>query len=151
MALALKDIAANAGDIRDATSIPGSGRSPGEGHDNLLHYSCLENPMDRRAWWAIVHWVTKNQTWLMRLSTCTQLCNRFWFHEERSFYFLHLMSPWKHFTIISCPLFSQLDDFSIISQRLLCPEYCACHLSSSKELWPSAAPIFTENPGETSC
>ena len=39
--------------------IPGSGRSPGEGKDNPLQYSCLENPMDRGAWWAIVHGVAK--------------------------------------------------------------------------------------------
>ena len=46
----------------DASSIPGSGRSAGEGNGNPLQYSCLENPMDRRAWQAIVHWVTKSQT-----------------------------------------------------------------------------------------
>ena len=45
---------ANAGDIRDAGSIPGLGRAPGERHGNPLQYSCLENPMDRGAWWAIV-------------------------------------------------------------------------------------------------
>ena len=43
---------ANAGDTGDVGSIPGSGRSPGEGHDNLLQDSCLENSMDRGAWWA---------------------------------------------------------------------------------------------------
>ena len=41
----------------DSSSIPGSGRSPGEGNGNLLQYSCLENPMDRGAWWATVHGV----------------------------------------------------------------------------------------------
>jgi len=46
---------ANAGDIRAAGSIPGLGRSPGEGHGNPLQYSCLENPMDRGAWWVTVH------------------------------------------------------------------------------------------------
>ena len=45
----------NAGDARDAGSIPGSGRSPGEGNGNPLQYSCLENSMDRGAWWATVH------------------------------------------------------------------------------------------------
>ena len=45
-------------------SIPGSGRSPGGGHGNPLQYSCLENPMDRGAWWATIHKVTKNQTQL---------------------------------------------------------------------------------------
>ena len=49
---------------RDTGSIPRLGRSPGEGHGNLLQYSCLENPMDRGAWWATVHGVTKSWTWL---------------------------------------------------------------------------------------
>ena len=52
MALVVKNLPARAGDVRDRGLIPGSARSPGEGHDNLLQYSCLENPMDRGAWWA---------------------------------------------------------------------------------------------------
>ena len=47
---------------RDMSSIPGSGRSPGEGNGNPLQYSCLENPMDGGAWWATVHGVAKSQT-----------------------------------------------------------------------------------------
>ena len=43
----------------DTGSIPESGRSPGEGNDNPVQYSCLENPMDREAWWAIIHGVAK--------------------------------------------------------------------------------------------
>ena len=43
-------------------SVPGLGRSPGEGNGNPLHYSCLENSMDRGAWWATVHGVTKSWT-----------------------------------------------------------------------------------------
>ena len=62
MALQLKDLPANAGDVRDLSSIPGSGRSPGGGHGNPLQYSCLENPMDRGAWRATVHRVAKSQT-----------------------------------------------------------------------------------------
>ena len=54
-----KESACNAGDLG---SIPGLGRSPGEGNGNPLQYSCLENPMDRGAWWATVHGVTKSQT-----------------------------------------------------------------------------------------
>ena len=46
----------------DPGLIPGSGRVPEEGNGNPLRYSCLENPMDRGAWWATVHWVTKSQT-----------------------------------------------------------------------------------------
>ena len=51
VALAVKNLSVNAGDIRDTSSIPGSGRSPGGGHGNPLQYSWLENPMDRGAWW----------------------------------------------------------------------------------------------------
>ena len=60
--LVVKNPPANAGDIRDMDSIPGSGRSPGEGNGNPLQYSCLGNPMDRVAWQATVHRVTKTQT-----------------------------------------------------------------------------------------
>ena len=48
----------------DLGLIPGSGRSPGEGNDNALQYSCLENPMNGGAWWATVHGVSMSQTWL---------------------------------------------------------------------------------------
>ena len=63
---------ANAGDGREAASIPASGRSPGEGHGNPRQYSCLENPMDRGAWWAIVCRVPKSQTHLKLLSMHTR-------------------------------------------------------------------------------
>ena len=66
--LVVKKPPANAGDKRDMGSIPGSGRSPGGGHNNPLQYSCLENPMDRGAWWATVHRVAKNWTQLKQLS-----------------------------------------------------------------------------------
>ena len=49
------------------------GRSPGEGHDNLIQYSCLQKSIDRRAWWAIVHVVAKNWTQLKQLSTHAQM------------------------------------------------------------------------------
>ena len=58
----VKNPSANAGKVRDAGSIPGSGRSPAEGHGNPLQYSCLENPRDRGAWWATVHGVTQSDT-----------------------------------------------------------------------------------------
>ena len=54
-ALAVKNPPTNAGDTRDAGSIPGSGICPGGGHGNPLQYSCLENSMNRGAWWATVH------------------------------------------------------------------------------------------------
>ena len=50
-----KNLLANPGNIRDVGLIPGLGRSPGGGHGIPLQYSCLENPMDRGAWWATVH------------------------------------------------------------------------------------------------
>ena len=59
--MAVKNLPANAGDARDAGSIPESERSPGVGHGNLLLYSCLENPMDKGPWWLTVHGVTKTQ------------------------------------------------------------------------------------------
>ena len=52
----------HAGDTRDTNLIPGSGRFPGEGTGNLLQYSCLENSMDRGAWWSIVRGTTESQT-----------------------------------------------------------------------------------------
>ena len=68
MAQWVKNPPANAGDTGDAVSIPGSGRSTGGGNGYPFQYSCLENPMDRGAWRAIVHGVAKNRT---QLSTHT--------------------------------------------------------------------------------
>ena len=59
---AVKTLPDNAGDTRDVGSTPGSGRFPGGENGNPLQYSCLENPMDNRAWWATVHRVTKSRT-----------------------------------------------------------------------------------------
>ena len=58
----VKNPSANAGDMRDMGLIPGLGSSPGGGHGNPLQYFCLQNPMDRGAWWATVHRVTKSRT-----------------------------------------------------------------------------------------
>ena len=57
-----KNLPANAGDVRDLGLIPGLGKSPGGGHGNPLQYSCLENPLDRAAWQAIVHGVKESDT-----------------------------------------------------------------------------------------
>ena len=68
--LVVKNLTANAGDVRnvrDAGSIPGSRRSPRGGHSNAPQYAYLENPIDRGAWWATVHGVTKSWTRLKRL------------------------------------------------------------------------------------
>ena len=66
----MKNPSANAGDLG---SIPGSGRSPGEGHGNPLQCSCLENLRDRGAWWAAVYGVAKSQTRLKRLSSSSNI------------------------------------------------------------------------------
>ena len=68
MVLVVKYLPTNAGDIRDACSFPGSGRSPGGGHGNPLQCSCLKNPMDRGAWQATVHGIAKSWTQLKQRS-----------------------------------------------------------------------------------
>ena len=72
MALVVKNLPANAGDLRDMGLIPGSGRSPGEGNGNPLQYSCLGNSADREAWWATVHGVARSRTRLKQLSMCAR-------------------------------------------------------------------------------
>ena len=62
VAIVVKNPPANAGDVRDASLIPGLGRSPGGGHGKPLQYSCLENSINRGAWRVTVHWVTKSWT-----------------------------------------------------------------------------------------
>ena len=69
MALVIKNLPANTGDIGTVDLIPGWGRSPGGGHGNPLLYSCLENATDRGTWWGTVHRVAKNRTRLKQLST----------------------------------------------------------------------------------
>ena len=79
-----KEPASRARDIRGVGSIPGLGRSPGGGHGNPLHYSCLENPMDRGAWWATVHGFAKSQAQLNDLARFpfyeTEIMSLFFFH-----------------------------------------------------------------------
>ena len=70
MVLERKNLLGSAGDIRDAGSIPQLARSPGGGHGNALQYSCLENPMDRGAWWAIAPGVAKSE---IRLKDLTRM------------------------------------------------------------------------------
>ena len=69
VALVVKNTPANAEEARDRGLIPGLARSPGGEHGNPLQYFCLENPMDRGAWWATVHRVAKSWTRLKQLST----------------------------------------------------------------------------------
>ena len=86
----VKNPPANVGDIRALGSIPGLGRFPGEGNGNPLQYSCLENPMDRRAWRAAVHRVAKSWTRLKWLSTHTHTTPRIKGDMESIFLLLHL-------------------------------------------------------------
>ena len=76
VALVVKNLLTNAGDLRDVGLITGLGRSPGGANGNLLQYSCLENSMDRAAWWATVHGVTKTQTQLKQLIECASMRNK---------------------------------------------------------------------------
>ena len=69
VALVVKNLPVNAGDLRDVGLTPGLGRSPGEGDGNPLQYLALRIPIDRGAWWATIHEVTKSQTRLKQFST----------------------------------------------------------------------------------
>ena len=82
MALVVKNPPANAGDGRDAGSIPGLGRPPGEGNSNPLQYSCLENSIDRGAWGAIVHVVAKSQTQLSVHTHFKKTSSKFHVHRR---------------------------------------------------------------------
>ena len=64
LALVVKNLPVNAGDIRGVGSVPGLGRFPGGSQGTPLQYSYLENPMDRGAWWATVQRAAKSRTWL---------------------------------------------------------------------------------------
>ena len=70
--LSSKESACSTGDSGNTGLIPSLGRSPGGGHGSPLQYSCLENPRDRGAWWAVFHGVTKSRTLLRQLRTSTQ-------------------------------------------------------------------------------
>ena len=74
----VKNSPANAGATGDSGLIPGLGRSPGEGNGNPLQYSCLENPMDGGAWYAIVHGVAKSRTGLSDFTFTEDCDTRFW-------------------------------------------------------------------------
>ena len=114
MVRVVKNLPANAGDVRDSGLIPGLGSSPGEGNGNPLQYSCLENPMDRGAWRATVHGVAQNRTQLKWLSMAQvkymfnfirscQTC----FQSDYSILYSHklctsvLMSPCAHQCLLS--------------------------------------------------
>ena len=140
VALLVNNPPTNAGDLRDAGSIPGSGRSPGGGNGHPLQYSCLENPMDRGACWATVHRVAKSQTQLKRLST----------HTGILYHTLNLKSDSKTYTIwlllispspLQSPflLFSLLHPLGHLDVLHLCK---ACPISWLHMAVPSARDLF---------
>ena len=81
----VKNLPANAGDVRHTGSTPGLGRSPGGGHGNPLQYSCLENPTNRGAWRTAVHVVAKNGAQLKGLSTHTCAHTQEDYHQHKCF------------------------------------------------------------------
>ena len=86
---------ANAGDIKDVGSVPGSGRSPEGGNSNPLQYSCLENSMDRGTWWAIVHGVPQSQTRLsVSVHICTYIREILFSHKKKEI--LPYATPWMN-------------------------------------------------------
>ena len=110
--LLLKNPPANAGDIRDVGSIPGSERSSGGSNGNPLQHSCLENPMDRGGWWATVHRVTKSLTWLKRLSMHT--------HTHMNIHTLLWMLKYPKMTVgtgVGRKIMSQISMLSINERR----------------------------------
>ena len=84
--LVVNNLLASAGDIRKTGLIPGSGRSPGGEHGNLLQYPCLENATDRGAWWAILLRAAKSQTWLKQHNVHT--------HAFKQRLYKHLLRGW---------------------------------------------------------
>ena len=105
----VKNLPANA-EVRDVGLIPGLGRSPGGGHDNPFQYSCLENPMDRGAWWAIVHRVAKSQTcshnllqkYLQTKPLCSVLCRNPGFLKVHVLPRISRSQMWKNVQIMGC-------------------------------------------------
>ena len=118
--LVVKNLPANAGDARDASSILGSGRSPGEGNGNPLQYSCLKNPMDEGAWQARVHGIAESDM-TERLGTHSVL------HFEASCYIFSISFTWW---VSALPV---RNSSRVISGRMLpwhlcSPEGCLCSL-----------------------
>ena len=123
--LVVKNLPANAGDIRDVSLIPGWGRSPGGGHGNPLQYSYLENPMDRGAWWASVHGVKKSQTWLKRLSM----------------YAPTIYSPWNELKSLSL-----LNDYTVITDFVWLLSFVSAFSHFPNEVY-SWAKVFLQTKG----
>ena len=96
VALVAKNLPVNTGNIKDMDSIHGIKRSPIGGNGKPLQYSCLENPMDRGAWWAMVHGITKSQTWLKQLSR--HIIIYYYYYYYYYYYSLFITSEiWSNF------------------------------------------------------
>ena len=95
--LVVKNLPASAGDMRDAGPIPGLGRSHGGEHGNPLHYSCLENPLDRGAWWAIAYRAAKSWTRLKRLSM-----HEYPINMSEQMYTMKLKNPYEKLVTFFC-------------------------------------------------
>ena len=125
--LAVKNPPTNARDTRDTGSVLGLGRSPEGGHGNPLQYSCLEDPMNRRAWQAIVHGVTKSWTWLKWLSRHAHTSEReVPFKRQGTYYLprgLSVLSLW----LLTMPL----DIFPDCCSPGTCPCQMGLHLLST--------------------
>ena len=117
VALVIKHLPVNAGDLRDRGSTSGSGGYPGGGHGNPPQYSCLENPMNRGAWRTIVHRVANSQTWLKRISMNTwDLFSSFitFIFTLSCLFFSDLL-----FAFLSGSIFFQFTSFSKLSANIL--------------------------------
>ena len=124
VALVVKDLPASKGDARGMGLIPGSGRSPGEGNGNPLQYSCLENFVDRGAWWVTVNGVSKSQTQLSThaYTLLTALHTVFWLALDPSCSQPDIFHLWPHFTffpLLECNCFTVLSWFLLYSLYLL--------------------------------
>ena len=135
VALVVKNLPDNAGDARDIGLIPGLRRSTGGGNGLPLQYSSIENPVDKGAWWATVHRVTKSWTWLKWFSTHTY----FYTHREpktfgiklgeilwRKNQAIDLGGLWPH---------SRLSMLSESSQDLFCRNVCLVSMHISYVFW----------------
>ena len=125
-----KESTCNAGDAGHTGSIPGSGRSPGVGHGNPFQYSCLENPIHRRAWWATVHGVAKSQT---------QLSN---------FYFSHPIHSSQTFKLPTQHNLANLQLFASYLLQLGFPRGSAGKESACNVGDLGSIPGFRRSPGE---
>ena len=137
----------SAGDRRDSGSILGSGRSPAGAHGNPSQYSCLENSMDRRAWWAIDHGITKCQTRLKQFSTQHRedLCPNNW----SSYSVLPFCIPFQFSSVTqSCPTLCDSMNHSMpgLAVHHQHPEFTQTHVHRSRWCHPAISSSVVPSP-----